>query len=93
MSDGVVLPVVPLWSHFQHIIFPRPYQDWIDYDLALLRRFDACLRLTATGPVGYRQEESSGADGEVAAFRETGKPVFFSIDDCYAWARNKQGAQ
>jgi hypothetical protein len=32
LSDARVLPVAPLWTHFQHLVFPRPYQDWIDYD-------------------------------------------------------------
>ena len=32
LSDGRSLPVAPLWSHFQHTVFPRPYEDWIRYD-------------------------------------------------------------
>ena len=89
MNDGIVWPFVPLWSHFQHILFPRRYQDWIDYDLALLPRFDACLRLDATyegNGVSYRQEESSGADGEVDAFTRLGRPVFYHKTDLYEWA-------
>lgn len=87
MNDGIVWPYVPLWSHFQHIIFPRNYQDWIDYDLALLPRFDACLRLNAVLPeLEYEQKESSGADGEVAAFRAMGKPVFCDKANLYEWA-------
>lgn len=88
MNDGVVWPVVPLWSHFQHILFPRHYQDWIDYDLALLHLYDACLRLNATCPSlpTYLQSDSSGADGEVKAFREMQKPVFFTKEELYFWA-------
>lgn len=87
MNDGKVWPIVPLWSHFQHVLFPRPYQDWIDYDLALITRYDACLRLNAThAPTGYCQVESKGADGEVEAFKSMGKPVFYSVEDLYAWA-------
>ena len=87
MNAGKVWPVVPLWSHFQHIIFPRHYQDWIDYDLALIERYDACLRMNAIHlPLGYEQKESSGADGEVAKFTELGKPVFYSINELYDWA-------
>lgn len=86
MNDGKVWPVVPLWSHFQHIMFPRHYQDWIDYDLALLPRLDGCLRLNAEyDPLGYKVSESPGADGEVRAFMEMGKPVFYSIDSMYQW--------
>jgi hypothetical protein len=92
MSDGVVWPYVPLWSHFQHICFPRKYQDWIDYDLALLPRFDACLRLNAEysdGVICYRQTESSGADGEVAEFNRLRKPVFFHKQDLYRWVKEE----
>jgi hypothetical protein len=86
MDDGKVWPVVPLWTHFQHTIFPRPYEDWIEYDKALLPRYDACLRLNAEIPeLNYSESESSGADGEVAYFRSVDKPVFFTIEDLYKW--------
>src|SRR5690606_24344559 len=29
VSDGICLPYIPLWSHYQHTLFPRPYADWI----------------------------------------------------------------
>lgn len=87
MNDGVVLPVVPLWTHFQHCAFPRHYKDWIEYDLALLERYDGCLRLDAAHEFAngeqYIVSESSGADDEVANFEEQGKPVFYSIADLY----------
>lgn len=88
LTDGIVIPFVPLWSHFQHCILPRHYQDWIDYDLDFIRAagFDACLRLNATNPnlPDYIITESSGADGEVALFDELGKPTYYSIDELYA---------
>lgn len=84
MDDGRVWPFVPLTSHFLHVIKPRPYKDWVEYDLALIDRMDACLRLNAA--VGdYFEDKSSGADGEVARFRELGKPVFYNIQLLYAW--------
>jgi len=86
MTDGKVWPVAPLWSHFQHTLFPRTYGDWIAYDQAMLPRYDACLRLTAKlDNLQYVQHESSGADGEVAAFRKLGKPVFDNLQDLYKW--------
>ena len=92
MDDGVVWPFIPLLSHFQHTIFPRSYQDWIDYDLALLPCFDACLRLTSELPeLNYSVHESSGADGEVAAFESMGKPVFYDFESCYEWAKTFEG--
>lgn len=94
MNDGVVWPYAPLWSHFQHGVFPRAYQEWIDYDLALCQRFDACLRLDATfkgGGLDYHQHESSGADGEVACFQRQGKPVFYNVEDLYKWVATYTG--
>lgn len=91
LSDNLVWPLVPLWSHFQHIVYPRPYADWVNYDLALLPRMDACLRLNASyeSPgLDYEQSESSGADGEVAEFTRLGKPVFYSKGDLYDWVRS-----
>lgn len=81
-----VIPIAPLWSHFQHLHRPRPYQDWIDYDNEIITRCDACLRLDAVDSwVGYSQHESSGADAEVRLFRSLNKPVFFSLDSLAHW--------
>lgn len=92
LTEGLVLPVAPLHSHFQHLLFPRPYQDWIAYDLEMLKLYDCCFRLDAHIPeLGYVQRESSGADGEVEAFKKMGKPVFFSIGDLYVWANGRGG--
>lgn len=89
LSTGRVVPVAPLWSHFQHTLFPRPYKDWISYDQEMLRLYDCCLRLDADikdRGVEYFQHESSGADAEVETFIKLGKPVFYSIDDLLNWA-------
>jgi hypothetical protein len=92
LSDGRVLPVAPLWSHFQHTLFPRPYQDWIDYDQAMLRLYDCCLRLSAScSKTGYCESESSGADAEVETFLKLGKPVFYSIEELYQWLDIREG--
>jgi hypothetical protein len=86
MDEGKVWPIAPLWSHFQHTVFPRPYKDWIDYDKALLKLYDACLRVNPDFPkLNYSETRSSGADGEVAYFTSIGKPTFYSIEDLYAW--------
>lgn len=84
MNDGRVWPVAPLWTHFQHTLFPRRYEDWIAYDRALLELYDACLRLNAEfAETGYSEARSSGADGEVEYFKSVGKPVFYSIESLY----------
>lgn len=87
LTDNKVLPVAPLWSHFQHLLFPRPYEDWINYDQEMLQLYDCCLRLEANLPKqNYTQDESTGADAEVSSFVRMKKPIFYSIDDLYAWA-------
>jgi hypothetical protein len=93
MNDGVVWPVAPLWSHFQHTLFPRRYEDWVAYDLALLPRYDACLRLPARfARTGYHESESGGGDKEVLEFKRLGKPVFDEVAAVYRWAKSlKQG--
>ena len=90
LTDQLVLPVAPLWTHFQHLLYPRPYEDWIKYDQEMLFMYDCCLRLEAVCErTSYRENTSSGADAEVEAFKALGKPVFYSIDDLYTWAQNK----
>jgi hypothetical protein len=88
LSLGVV-PIAPLYSHFQHMFLPRPYRDWIALDLEVIQRCDACLRLGASHDYAdgttYRQSESSGADGEVAECQRLGKPVFHSVEEVAAW--------
>lgn len=93
MDDGRVIPVAPLWSHFQHTIFPRPYEDWVAYDQSLLHLYDCCLRLTASNPaVGYVQHESTGADAEVEAFKKYGRPIFYSIESLLEWVETPEAA-
>jgi hypothetical protein len=90
LSDGRVLPIAPLWSHFQHLLFPRPYEDWIRYDQELLSLYDCCLRLNVDfkSPL-YSQGDSSGADAEVATFKRMNKPVFYSIDELSDWLNQR----
>jgi len=89
LSDGRVWPIAPLWTHFQHTLFPRPYEDWLEYDKAFLHLYDGCLRLNAEeSALNYMEEDSSGADGEVEAFQLMGKPVFYSIESLYEWVES-----
>lgn len=63
-------PIAPLLNHFLDIHKPRVELDWIDADLALVKKCDAVWRLTG---------ESKGADGEVDLATELNIPVFISI--------------
>ena len=65
-------PFVPLYSHFQHMVHPRPYQDWVTLDLEWVKSCDCILRLPG---------ESSGADGEIKFAKELGLSVFYSLEE------------
>lgn len=60
------IPFIPHLYHFAHAIRPRPYETWIEIDLAWLECCDALVRLSGKSP---------GADREVAWARELGIPV------------------
>lgn len=68
LEDNEVLPFIPLPSHWQHTIYPRPYQDWIDYDMDIIRalKIEWVLRLNAENiTCMYTESRSKGADNEV----------------------------
>ncbi len=56
-------PFCPHWSHFQHTFHPRPYRDWLAYDMEYLRVCDVVVRLPGA---------SSGADAEESEARLLG---------------------
>lgn len=62
-------PYVPLYSHFQHMAHPRPYDDWVKLDLAWVEVCDCLLRVGG---------ESPGADNEVKYAKKLGKKIFHS---------------
>src|SRR5437762_10965938 len=78
LADEGFAPFVPHHTHFWHMLFPRPYEDWLRLDLAFLPCCDAVLRLPG---------ESVGADGEVEAARSRGIPIFTDIDSLLASVR------
>ena len=71
-------PFAPLWSHFQHLVFPRPYEDWMAADDEWIGACDVLLRLPG---------ESKGANREVCRARELGIPVVHSIDEVKTFAK------
>lgn len=78
------VPIAPLWSHFQHMHYPRKYEDWVEYDNEIIKRCDIVLRLNACERIGdwfYEQVESSGADGEVRLALSLGKTVVYSLTE------------
>jgi hypothetical protein len=65
-------PIIPLFSHYQHIRKPRPYEDWLKIDLEKIRRCDILLRLPG---------ESSGADREVKFAKAINIPIIYNINE------------
>lgn len=72
LADLGFAPFVPHATHFWHMLFPRPYEFWLDLDNQFLPFCEAILRLSG---------ESSGADKEVALARTLGLPVFTEIGE------------
>src|SRR5947209_11617163 len=72
LADLGFAPFVPHATHFWHMLFPRPYEFWLNLDNQFLPYCEAVLRLPG---------ESSGADKEVDLARKLGIPVFTKIED------------
>lgn len=67
-------PFVPHLSHLWHLISPKPWEYWMDYDKAWLDKCDVVVRLPG---------ESRGADLECARATSSGIPVM-SLDELVA---------
>ncbi len=74
----VCSPMVPHSSLMQHLIYPRPYGEWLEHDLNLVDICHALLRIPG---------ESSGADKEVVHAKRRGIPVFTDVDELRKWCR------
>jgi hypothetical protein len=71
LADLGFAPFVPHATHFWHMLFPRPYEFWLELDNQFLPCCSGLLRLPG---------DSSGADKEVELAKTLGIPVFTSID-------------
>lgn len=83
----------PLLTHYQHVFFPRHYEQWLEYDFQIIRNCDAILRCPAvftSSHLDYYQYESPGADRECKLASELGIPVFDTISSLVNWARARQ---
>lgn len=66
------IPIIPHLTMFWHLLTPRPWQDWIDYDLHLVGLCGIILRLPG---------ESTGADMEVEEARRLRLVVTHSVEE------------
>jgi len=72
LMDRGFAPFAPLYSHFQHMVHPRPWQDWVKVDLEWVASCDCVLRLDG---------ESKGADMEVELALKLNIPVYYSLEE------------
>ena len=73
VMDAGGAPQCPHLFHFLEVEKARPYEEWMEVDLALLRRCDVLWRLPGASP---------GADREVqAAVEDFWVPVVHSIEE------------
>lgn len=80
LASGLAIPVIPHLTMTWHLVSPKPYEAWLDYDLHLLSRCDALFRLPG---------DSSGADAEVAFADDRGIPVFHRPSDLRLWTQHR----
>lgn len=60
------IPFIPHLSHFWHVITPKPYHEWLEYDKCWLPFCDYVCRVPG---------QSFGADGECLLAQQLGIPV------------------
>ena len=72
LADLGFAPYVPHLTHYQEILYHRPYEYWLELDAEFVPCCDAVLRIPG---------ESGGADREVALAKKLGLPIFTSITD------------
>lgn len=75
LLDAGFAPFVPHLTHFWEQRHHRPYEDWMQLDVAWVAVCDALLRMPG---------ESSGADREVALAKELGIPVYMDVEELIA---------
>lgn len=78
LDSGLAYPYVPHLTMLWHLVTPRDIEHWYQYDLQLLFRCDALLRLPG---------ESTGADGEVEFALDHEIPVVHNVEEALVIAR------
>jgi hypothetical protein len=75
------VPFVPHLTHLWHMLSPKEYELWMQYDFAVIRHCQALLRIPG---------ESPGADREVAFAHDVGVPVCVGVDAILRFIRRLQ---
>jgi hypothetical protein len=71
LMDIGFIPFAPLLTHFLHLVNPRPYATWMEYDFEWVKACDFLLRL---------QGQSSGADREILVSESNDIPIIRDIE-------------
>lgn len=75
LRDMGYLPIAPLLSHYVNLVRDRSHQDWLEYDIELLKLCDIVVRLRPKDEKGV-EIPSPGADIEEQKARELQIPYF-----------------
>jgi len=72
LMDAGFAVFIPHLSHFQHLLCPRPYEDWLAHDYEWLKVCDVVVRLPG---------ESAGAEKECELADRLGIQVIYAHID------------
>lgn len=75
LRDMGYLPIAPLLSHYVNLVRDRSHQDWLEYDIELLKLCDIVVRLKPKDDNGV-EIPSPGADIEEQKAIELQIPYF-----------------
>lgn len=75
------IPFIPHLTHFWHLVSPKAYEFWLEYDMSFLEHWaEIVLRI---------EGESNGADGEVKRAIELGIPVYYNLKELHKARREE----
>ena len=77
-NSGLCVPLVPHMNLLWHFIIPHDVEYWYAYDLAVMKRCEAVLRLPG---------ESKGAEAEIAQATKWQIPVFYDEESLMDWVQ------
>ena len=79
-ASKLCVPLIPHYNLMWHLICPHDTEYWYEYDMHILHRCDALLRIPG---------ESVGAEAEILQANEWGIPVCYSEHELYTWCRQR----
>lgn len=75
LMDAGIAPYCPHLSHYQHILNPRPYAEWMSLCFEWISTCNCLLRLPG---------DSAGSDLEVDYAKQCGLRIYYHLHDCIA---------